>query len=586
MMVVGIGLWAASLRSFDMGRINDLGLISLAPPPMLFGIALIALAFVLTVRLSSPSSGLTALSLLLLLVAVHGLPAFVEEAPRGAVAYLHAGFTDEIARTGRLLPEVDARFSWPVFFSLGALVTSIADVGSAIEFQRWAALASNLVYAVPLFVIFRSLSSDRRLIFTAIFMFLATNWIGQDYYSPQGFNYLLYLTVLAILLRWFHLRELPRRLARIGFIARRSSSDAAVLEREAGQGNAIQSLVPVTPGQRTALVAIVVLIMVVSVASHQLTPFALLAAIVSLTLLRRLSLGGLPVLLAVLIGIWISYMTVTFLAGNLPGLLKAIGDAGQSASQNVTSRLVGSEGHLLVVRFRLVMTLALWILAVAGAVRRFRAGHLDVEAIALAVIPFGLLLLQAYGGEMLLRVYLFALPFMAFLAAGLFFPSAERPLTRSGTRALALTATLLAVALMVTKHGNERADYVSADELSTVNRMYATAPAGSTIGMVNGASPVGFRRFEQFDYVFVDEAFLKGDVDGVVATLNPGDGCAFLLLSRTQMATAEMYAGVSEEDWDHDVERLLASGRVSIRYESRDATILALRPQPPACDMS
>ena len=34
-------------------------------------------------------------------------------------------------------------------------------------------------------------------------MFSVGNWVGQDYFSPQSFNYLLYLLFVALLLTWF-----------------------------------------------------------------------------------------------------------------------------------------------------------------------------------------------------------------------------------------------------------------------------------------------------------------------------------------------------------------------------------------------
>ena len=104
--------------------------------------------------------------------------------------------------------------------------------------------------------------------------------------------------------------------------------------------------------------------------------------------------------------------------------------------------------HVFVVQFRLAMTLGFWVLALYGFLRRVRHGYLDLDAVALAFVPFGLLALQSYGGEMLLRVYLFSLPFMAFLAAAAFIPSPSRPLSAWPTRALAVAALGLILALM------------------------------------------------------------------------------------------------------------------------------------------
>jgi hypothetical protein len=582
MLAGGVVLWAAAVRNFDVRQINDLGLVSQASPAMLIGIALIAMAFALSLRLRVLSAPMALLATLLLVLTVHGLPTFVEDAPRFPVAYLHAGFTDFIATTGGLLPDVDARFSWPVFFSLGALVTKVAGIANAVQMQPWAPLVTNVLYLPPLLVIFGAISSDRRVVWTALFVFYATNWVGQDYYSPQAFAYLLYLTVLAILLRWFRVEQVSwvgRQLARF----RAAPAELDGVDTTVDGWRLGPPPIPATPTQRAALLAIIVLLTAVSVASHQLTPFALLGAVTALTLLRRTSLPGLPVLVAVLTGMWISYMTVAFLSGHLVNLLNDLGAAAESASQNVAQRLAGSDVHVFVVQFRLAMTVVLWALAALGFFRRVRHGHLDLEAAALAAVPFGLMALQAYGGEMLLRVYLFSLPFMSFLAAGAFFPEASRP-TRSWTTAkLGGVAVFLVLALMVTKHGNERADRMSADEFSAVQRLYAMAPMGSMLGSANYASPLRYRDFAAYDYAFVEEPLLKGDVKGVIAALEPGDRCVYLLLSRAQLATAELYEGVADSSWATTEKRLVQSGHFSIAFQSPDAQVLVYTPAPNRC---
>jgi len=580
-LAAGAGLWARSLSGFDMSRVNELGLVSVAPPGTLAGLALIALGFVLSLRLRTLGTALAAASVLLLLVAVHGLPSIIEDAPRQSVAYLHAGFTDEIERTGQLLTNVDARFSWPVFFSLGALVTSVAGIGNAIELQAWAAPALNIVYLVPLYAIFSALSLDKRLVWTAMFIFIATNWIGQDYYSPQGFNYLLYLTILAILLRWFRRREVILPIRRIvEFVERRWPSLRVVTTTEDGPPLDQARL---SRPQHAALAILVVLLMGVSVASHQLTPFAILASLIALTVLRRTSLVGLPVLLAVLIGMWISYMTVAFLQGHLAGLVADVGAVAGSATRNVTQRLTGNPGHQFVVQVRLVMTGLLWLLAVAGGLRRFRHGHLDIEAAGLAIVPFGLMALQAYGGEMLLRVYLFSLPFVAYLTAGLFFPVAEWRFSSRATRALALMVGVFVLASMLTKHGNEKADWVSSAELAAVDYLHAIAPVGSTFGMVNDASPLRYQRFEMYHYVALHYLYLFDEPKYVARALKKFENCAYVFVSRMQQATAEMYDGLPAGYWEAAKERMVASGQFSVIYQNQDATILALEPRDSSC---
>ena len=63
--------------------------------------------------------------------------------------------------------------------------------------------------------------------------------------------------------------------------------------------------------------AILIVVFAAIVPSHQLMPFPLLSGVALLVVARQVTLRGLPTLMAVLIGTWISYMTCTFLAGYL-----------------------------------------------------------------------------------------------------------------------------------------------------------------------------------------------------------------------------------------------------------------------------
>jgi hypothetical protein len=581
MLLLGAALWTSSVGQVDFRAITDIGLISQASPPMIAGLGVLAIGFALSLRLQPFSPATTLAAVLLLAGAVHGLPSLVEDAPRFSTAYLHAGFTESIAESGELLTRVDARFSWPLFFTLGALVTQVAGIGNAIALQPWAPVVSQLLYLPPLLVIFRSLTTDQRLVWTAIALFYAANWIGQDYYSPQGFNYLIYLTVLAILLCWFKRSTTQAWIsATLRWIDRRLPGLRRPMYEEPPQ--AAPEAVAATARQRAALVFILVLLVFVSVASHQLTPFTMLGATAALVVLGRIQLIGLPVVVAVMIGLWISYMTVDFLAGHIVGLLNELGAPQEATHAGVTSRLAGSPGHIFVVQFRLLVTIAFWLMAVVGAVRRFRHGYLDIDAIVLAAVPFGLILLQGYGGELVLRIYLFSLPFMAFLAAGAIFPTA-RPMRMRTTQVVAATMAIMFIALMVSKHGNERGDLISADELAATDRVYDTAPAGSLLATIHTWGAVRYRGVADYGYRQVADEFLAEDVPALTALLDGDAPCSYLIITASQEAATELIWGLTRAEWQHAERALMDSGNFREVYSSRDATILTLEAAPPMC---
>ena len=63
-------------------------------------------------------------------------------------------------------------------------------------------------------------------------------------------------------------------------------------------------------------------------------------------------------------------------------------------------------------------------------------------ALTIAAVP--MLAVTSYGGEVIFRVYLFALPFLAFYAATLFFPSPYKGLSANTMMGAALFGVALA----------------------------------------------------------------------------------------------------------------------------------------------
>jgi hypothetical protein len=128
--------------------------------------------------------------------------------------------------------------------------------------------------------------------------------------------------------------------------------------------------------------------------------------------------------------------------------------------------------------------LAVVVLALLGLTRRLRAGRLDTAVAALAVGPMLVTLFQSYGGEGPLRVYLFALPWLAFFAAAACRPAARaRTLLGRSWRLVAVTA-LVGTATLFGYFGQEPTNYMTRDDVA-VSRWYLDhAPAGSSMTLL------------------------------------------------------------------------------------------------------
>src|SRR5262249_34253796 len=143
---------------------------------------------------------------------------------------------------------------------------------------------------------------------------------------------------------------------------------------------------------------------------------------------RRCQLSGLPVLFGTIFAAWVSFAAVAFWSGHMSSLFGGIGALGSNVTSSVSGRISGSASvHSLVLYSRVAFAGTVIILALAGLARRRHLALDDRVAFVLLCVPFAGFAMQGYGGEMALRIYLFALPGIAILAAYLFFPQATAP---------------------------------------------------------------------------------------------------------------------------------------------------------------
>jgi len=246
----------------------------------------------------------------------------------------------------------------------------------------------------------------------------------------------------------------------------------------------------------------------VMIASHQLTPFALLLAVGALVLVGRSATPRLPLVLLLILAAWLILPASAYLDGH-PVAANA-GDLAAVADKNLTSRISGSPERLLVLRLRMIVTAAVWLLAAVGLLRRWRAGHRDVSCVALAVAPFVLLPMQSYGGEMLLRVTLYSLPFMAFLAAAALSPPhgwdilhrAHRPIAAALATGLCL---VLGAASVGARYGNARFDMFTRGDIAAVQALYDQARPGDVLIAGSHPTPWRYRDYDAHRYLTLQD---------------------------------------------------------------------------------
>jgi len=578
-------LWAVSLGQIEIGQMTDIGLISVLPAPFFAALGLLTAGFCLTLRQERGRVPLLLLHVGVLIVMLYGAPALIEEMPRFHSVWKHLGVVDYIQRTGHVNPRIDAYFNWPGLFILFAFVSDAAGIQNWRDLVAWTPVVLNLLQLGPLLLIFGSATNDKRLVWLAVWFFYLANWVGQDYFSPQGFNYLLHLTILGILVAWFRVPAGERHplLTRLGV------PDLFARLPERIRRFAPTDLPPpeISPWQRRGLLVVVLALYLASVASHQLTPLATLGCVIGLVVFNRSTARLLPFIMAVMVVLWIRFMADAYMAGHGSTLVSQVGDLDSAVNENATTRMGGSQGHLMVVYARSLMTLGLWGLAAFGGIRRLRHGHRDLTFVLLAVAPFPLIVLQPYGGEMLLRVYLFTLPFMAFFAAALFFPDRAAGTSRWTTVLVGALSIALLGAFFVTRYGNEKMDYATSQEVAAADHLYNIAPPGSLLIVGTTNTPIRFRDYEKYRtrsltslLVWVGDAPIGVNLEAVAEVMNnPRVPATYLFITRSQIANDELF-GLYPIPLGELAREMAASDLFTVVYADEDAAIYALKEPP------
>ncbi len=400
--------------------------------------------------------------------------------PRLAISYTHLGFAQYIGSHGTALPPIDARAGWPGAFSLIAVLESWIGSSTGFVIARWAPVVFDLLAIAPLFVLTGIVTDDRRARWLAIWIFFAANWVEQDYLSPQALAFTMYLAVIGTILAVFGPRSV---------VGHRAPGVLLRIVRRAQRSFTLHSWTPRTPLNRSlsaatrgALLASVVAICAAMTMSHQLTPYVLILDVAALALIGRTRLGTLTWVLVLMAVAWLSFGASSFWSGHLSLLTGSAGNVTGNVSAGVSGRLKGDPGHLLVLWSRIAIVVALMATAALGLLRHWIRHAEQLWVPLLAGVPIVLIGFQSYGGEVVIRTYFFALPFLAILSAAAIFPGRGR-VARS-TRSSGIHATLgLRRAVGTTLAGLTRA----AIQLTPMVRVLTVAgvvAAASLLGLV------------------------------------------------------------------------------------------------------
>jgi hypothetical protein len=595
----GLGLWWASLPSISFDRMTDTGIASVMPMTTWVGLTLVGLSFWIALR--SRWEPLILASIAATIISLTGLAVIAEPTMRFVVAWRHVGVADYIRQHGAIDPHIDAYFNWPGFFTFIAFLWQTSGLRSIVPIAKYVPLVYDFMYLPPLVVIGDAVFVDRSLVWAGIWLFYVNNWIGQDYFSPQGLCFFLLLVVLAILLRSFKRNgsvaeaalNLPIRLFDRW---RRGSKSPVTIAIDA----------PSTQDERVFLFVVVLLVVAAIVASHQLTPFAIILATGGLAITGWCRLRRLPVIMLLMTLLWLGYMAAIYLRGHLGALLTQAGSLSASLGESVGSRLHGSPGHHTIVLIRLTIIAFIGALALIGSIRRIRARKPALPFVVLAAAPIPLAFVQPYGGEVVLRIGLFAMPFLTFLAAPAILPDGSSSIAWHTALVGVVVGGIFVAAFPFTRYGNERMDYYSPEEVTAVHALYRMAPPSSLLVAASDALPWRYTGYASYEYRLLtgldrhvvatngvphnkDVSIDIGSADRsllirqVMARMEVRTGQpSFLIITKSQEADLAMMSPWAPGALARLVTILRSSATFRVAFENADAIIFVPATQPPS----
>jgi hypothetical protein len=584
---MAIVLWFVTVSRADFSHMGQLGLVTILGPTYFVGLAVLVMGLCLAIVQPKLREWTLAGLVGVLVLYIFGTPCAVEPTASLSTSWIHAGFVQYIFQHGHALNNYDAEFSWPGAFSLGAVLISFMGQSNALDLLRWFPFVIELFYLAPLVAIARRSGVNRRAGWLGVAVFYGTNWIYQDYFSPQALNILFFLVVVAVVLWVWKPIPLaappPRRLIARLFATRKSVSIARLRGAEASTDLAPRTLL--------AVLAVVIVVLVASAVSHQLTPYAIFLAFAACLLTRRL---GRPELVAVMLLLaigWLSLGASNFWLGHLSAIFGGFGQLFGIFGQNVSSRVTGSASHRHIVDIRILLTAALFGLAALGAARRATDSR-TLEVLALS--QFALLGAQSYGGEGLLRVALLSGPFASLLAASAILPSragalppliGERVAWRrlrlrvpwpNGRIAVGVCATValfgFAVVTTAVRGGNDAYESFSTGEVDAAAYVYAHVTPGDVIGIIAPYAPLGQQDVGTVGIYVVSETANVPQLKVVGSTL-VAQQPTYILLGAAQEAWGVILAGYPP-GWQDELQRYLLDNHYVVVARWSTATVL------------
>jgi len=439
-----------------------LGLTRILPASFWLALILLTSAFAILCFSSEGNNYLFFLQWSLLIVALWLTPFIIGgisvSQPCIAVAFSHFGTTEYIVRTGHSTPDMSFYLNWPGGMILGAVLTEILGINRPDLMLALTPFVLQFLYLFPLFLFLRnSLGEDKiNHCWGAIWVFSLANWLLQNYYSSQAIAFVYFIFLLAILSKIAFWKE-----------------------------------------NRNVLIYPLSLILILSCLTftHLLTAIVSLTIVLGFRVINRIRTYALLMIGAVLIASWTMYITANFFEWRLPYVLEnAFGITSLFQSVSVIGH-TGSNAYQIGSLLRTLSVIYFLIIGFIGIILGLKSKkkiHTDLT-ILIILISSGIVtitLALGYGGEILVRFYLFSLPAIPYFGTKLLNNKTGRPVF--------LVILLVALPLHFTSHYNRQAGYITPSHVAALHFF----PNHMTQGLIiNDVKTELWKNQEKYTYV-------------------------------------------------------------------------------------
>jgi hypothetical protein len=539
LLPASLALWALGVSRTKATALGPYGLLTALPIVFYTALAVLVISAGIELARRTPSAWRMATHAVALVVMLYGTAPLVYPEGRYSWLYKTVGVVQYINAHGQLDRHIDIYQNWPGFFALAAWFGKIAGVANPLAYAKWAQLAFELTALPLLYLIYDALSLTARERWLALLLYSGSNWVGQDYFSPQALGTLLSLGVMAIALRWLYVGNSPTN--------HRRGPGPVYDDHSTRRWRA-------TPPPRTAvLCATLLVVYFVLTFTHELSPYMLAVQLGGLGVARLLRPWWLAIVLA---AIAVGYLLPRFtFVNDTYGLLNSFGNFfGNVAPPKLPEAVSASEK--LVGRCGELLSIGLWGLAMVGAWLRRRSGRPVLALVLLTLSPVVLLAAEAYGQEGILRVYLFSLPWTAAMAASALVskPQGIHHAESAGITTLRapLTLGLILTLFLPVFFGSDRFYEMPKPEVTAVTSFLEHARAGPVFCPNTNAPLADTARYNLFPiksifgtYGIMGEAPVETDIASVIAANAPlytkGSEPAYVVVTSSMIAYNQAY---------------------------------------------